>query len=879
MREVLSGIRKIQAEKFIGREAEKRKLDAALARAVRFEAPQFVTLIGTEGVGKSRFLTEWLHTLDEGKVFQTYFSCPKGALISVPPPFSLVQSLLRSRFGISPDDDEATIKTVLFRELHAVFHDRRISEMASLLGVILGFKLDESPLGSSLNLRPQQQWDLARAVLCRFLEQDGRTQPLLFVVDDAHLADDESLEMFCKLSAELGETCIVFVFAGRPEILIRRPEWNHLEGSHVRLELGPLAPLEIPLFVQSALGSGTVEPALIERIAQESGGNPSYLERLLGEYQERGILTSGNGGTWHFDKQQAEQELIPRGDDSFTPARVAGLTASEKNLLARAAALGSIFWSGALVALGRMEATPWDPTLVFASDPSIEEIRRILESLAARGYLRRAETNPLPCDTAWTFSDPSAMSLLATNVDPEVSKRNKRFIAQWIEARVSESNSCESLERVAQLYEEGGDLRRAGRRYVTAGDYARHSMVYERARALYSKAIELFELDDALLSIETLHKLGDVTARLGRNREAIAHFGEMLKLAWRLDLPSKAGAAHGRIGRIHRAIGDYSRALQHLDMAHLLFDLSADRPGVAATLDDIGRVNFLTGKLEEALRCHKTALSIRAEIKDERGMALTHSWIGLAEAQMGELDVAQENLERSLIISQSAQDSHRIVFSLLDLGSLAQEAGHPELAQSLLEKARNLSLQMGEPLHECHLALQIGAALLAQRHCEEARNEYEKAKNIAQKFGAQRLLAESDLGLAEVELRLGSNIEAERYARAALTAAETMGAVYLAGSASRILAESLTEDRDVGRVEARELFDQSMKLLGSCHAAIELSRTFLAYADLEESLGHQEVAESLRDRAYSIRRRARIEVQFEGIPICQSGSSTEVTMQ
>jgi tetratricopeptide (TPR) repeat protein len=111
----------------------------------------------------------------------------------------------------------------------------------------------------------------------------------------------------------------------------------------------------------------------------------------------------------------------------------------------------------------------------------------------------------------------------------------------------------------------------------------------------------------------------------------------MLKDAWRLDLPGKGGAAHARIGRIYRALGDYRMAVQHLDMAHLLFDLGGDRPGVAASLDDIGRVYYLVGKPDEALRCHKAALSIRVELKDERGKALTLAWIGLVEAQMGHL--------------------------------------------------------------------------------------------------------------------------------------------------------------------------------------------------------------------------------------------------
>ncbi len=79
------------------------------------------------------------------------------------------------------------------------------------------------------------------------------------------------------------------------------------------------------------------------------------------------------------------------------------------------------------------------------------------------------------------------------------------------------------------------------------------------------------------------------------------------------------------------------------------------------------------------------------------------------------------------------------------------------------------------------------------------------------------------------------------------------------GAALRILGQALMGGEEgMDRVEARECFERSVALLGRCHAALELSRTFAAYAEFEEMLGRGEPAEQLRDRAIGIRRRAGI---------------------
>jgi tetratricopeptide (TPR) repeat protein len=586
------------------------------------------------------------------------------------------------------------------------------------------------------------------------------------------------------------------------------------------------------------------------------------LAELLAAYYEHGILACDTQNAWCFDDARAEREGGALCPELRATSRVAELSLSERELLARAAAMGEIFWTGGLVALGRLGTEPWDPTLVFAPDPSIEETKRMVALLAERGYLKQAESSFMGDESAWCFVDDDERKLLASAVDPEVTRRRQRFAAQWLEARLGQPPLGWQSENIARLYEEGGDPRRASLRYIAAGDEAVRCKDLERARSLYARGVRLLDADEGLLKMEVLHKLGDVAARLGKSHEALAHFGDMLKVAWRLDLPGKGGAAHSRIGRIYRALGDYRLAVQHLDMAHLLFDLGGDRPGVAASLDDIGRVYYLVGKPDEALRCHKAALAIRGELGDERGRALTLAWLGLVEAQMGKLGPAQQSFERALAISQATKDPHGIVFTLLDLGALTREAGHPKLAHKLLSQAREIARSLGDRLTECHLALEIGDCLLAQGEPALAEQEMRTAKLIAQKFGARRLVAEADRGLAEICLARGDLVTARDHAAWAAAEAEKMGAAPLVGTALRVLGTALAAGApgDSERGGPREVFDRAVELLRTSGAELELGRTLKSYAEFEEQIGRRDAAEKLRDQAAAIRRDAGLAV-------------------
>jgi tetratricopeptide (TPR) repeat protein len=854
---------------FVGRRAELAVLDEALGRAIRFNAPQTVTIVGADGLGKSRLIDEWVgsHAGENLRIVRAAVDPPVGAG-GAAPRGALIAHLLRVRFGLaelSPDDALLQFRA----QLQEVFGDRRILELSTLLGRFLGFDLPESPLGSALAGRPEQGAELARAVLARFLEQDAAGRALVIVGENLQDADDDSLVELESLAAELVDSPILIVATARPDLLVRRPGWGRGGGNHTRIDLQPLTRMEIDLLVSSYLGpAAAVPPGLAEGVATESGGNPHLAGEVLRAYREHGLLVVGAGGAgWRFDRDRAARQHPTATREEVAYARITVLTPVERDVLARAAIFGGEFWTGGVVAL----------------DPTITEIHQILESLRERGFVERVAKSSIPEETAWAFCQTIERRLLEADAASELTKRRKIFAAQWLESRDSAwtepagaragasrdgtaipagaappvSAREQRLEALARLYEEAGDARRAAYCFVTAASLARDHLRLDRAHALYMAGLRLLDLDDAVAKRDALYAAGDVAARLGRTREAVGLFQEMLRLAWRLDLPAKGGAAHGRIGRLLSTLGENARARSHLELAQKLFEVAGDWPGVAAALDDVGRIHFLMGEPEHSLERHRAALGVREQLGDDRGRALTLSRLGQVLRATGALAAAGENFRAALELRRRISDLPGVIASLLDLGALERDLGRRPEALSLLREGRDLARASGERLQECSLSIEIGDCHLADGQPNAAIAEFQAAREMARQFGARGLLSEATRGIAEAELALGEAARARDDARSAFEIAERAGAPPLAGAALRVAAAAVGAgapgESDLGG--AREMFDRAVEVLTGAGAEMELARTLDAYAEFEDRSGRDETASELRRQARLIRHR------------------------
>ncbi|MEO5770266.1 MAG: tetratricopeptide repeat protein, partial [Polyangia bacterium] len=563
-------------------------------------------------------------------------------------------------------------------------------------------------------------------------------------------------------------------------------------------------------------------------------------------------------GSWWFDAARADAEKLTLRPEEAAQSRVASLSPAEQEVLVRAAAFGPVFWTGGIVALGRMGAEPVDQVTVFCPDSAIPEIREILERLAARDLVTVVADCSLPGDVEWNFKHPRDAELLLRVADPELLARRRLFAAQWLESRGGAGRDAR-FEMLGNLYEDGGDARRASYCLLTAAADACRRVELERARALYLRAIRLLRIDDAVAMMDALYAVGDLATRLGRTREALAHFQEMLRLAWRLDLPAKGGAAHGRLGRLHGTLGEHRAALAHLEAARQLFELAGDLPGIAATFDDKGRVHLLGGAPEASLECHRAAYQVRDRLGDERGKALTVARMGEVEHETGDLVAAEGHVRQAIDLRRRLGDRPGMVASLLELGALERDLGRVDRAIAILEEARTLARDSGELLFECSIAVALGDCWLAQERPVEARPHFIEAQAIARKFGAKVLLCQASRGLAEVALARGQMAEARDEARGAFEVADKIGALPVAGAALRVAAAAvgLGAAGDVELGGAREMFDRSIEILSNVGAELELGRAFAAYAEFEERGGRKSAALELRRQATLIRDNAR----------------------
>jgi len=834
----------------IGRRDSWRSLDAALDRALRFEVPQFATVIGPAGSGKSALLEAWLRDVSVRGHYRTVrVSCGRnvrGTAAHVDRR-SLVGLWLRERFGFDDSLDRESALAMFRQQLQAVFGDRRVTEIAAFLAPYVGLDIPRGPLAVALTERPGHDSDeLVRAVLARFLEEDARDMPQVVVLENIDAADDSSLDLIENLGRELGQAPLLFVCSARPELRVRRPAWGRHGGSFVRIELEPLGKNEMAeiargLAEPSAFGTAGLEPLLAR-----AKGNPGQLVQLI----KAGVQADLTRPGFH-------SHHVPTANESAS-LRIADLSPAERELLGRGACFGSLFWTGGLVALGRIGARPLDPTTVFAPDPSIDDVRTMLVDLEARGYVMQLPESSLSDETEWSFCHSAERALLGGLVDPEVMRRRRLFGAQWLEGRVGAEDLHERFELLGTLFEGGGDDRRAGECYVMAGDRAHDEGRFEEARTLYLRGVRLLDLDDSVYKMDALHRLGDLTSRMGRSREALAHFSEMLQIAWRLDLPAKGGAAHCRIGRLHRGLGSYNVALRHLELGRVLFDLANDQSGVAGCLDDMGRVSMLLGDIGEAMRLHRAALVIREATGDDRGRALTVSWLGLCEMQRGELLAAERCFKAALELSRRADNPQGIAFALMDLASVEREMRRPDRAHQLLSEARTLVHQLGEPLTEAHLGVQIGECLLLMAQPEVAEPELLVARDLANRFGTRRLMSQAQRALAEAHLLRGDAIGARDLAEKALVIAEQIEVPSLMGAALRVMAsaESAGAPGDAERGGPRELFDRAVEVLGERGSELELGRVLSAYAEFEQKTGRHRAADELLTAAAGIRARA-----------------------
>jgi tetratricopeptide (TPR) repeat protein len=844
----------------VGRQKQLDILEDVVSRAVDFQAPQLVTIVGNQGTGKSRLINELITKITPKQV-RVFHGAAQRDTNGEPIPLTALQSMMRDRFEITPNPDDVT-KLRFAHEIKSVMGSDQIAELQYFLGKLVGLDFLPTPFLSAVAENPKQHGELTRVALRRFIEADAAQSSLVIVLDDLQWADKETLSIVTDLVSGLAGSPLVLLTAARPEMLVHAGGWGEGAVDHERIDLRNLESDAAEEMFRNLLSRCKKVPDdIIQLGVEQTGGNPAFLEQLVRLYLDNGTIQAG-GPVWILDPDRASETELPVTIDEAIEARIAALENEERELLEKAAVFGNVFWVSAVIAMTRLERAVPDPRpgALEIEWGEGEDVRRrisdLITILADQDYLLLLDPDDssIPGEKEVVFKHNLERELISKSTEQGRLARYYLAGAQWLEAKTVQ-RSDEQLEFLANLYERGGDARRAARCYLQGGDRARSRYAPEEARALYEKGLAMLGERDAPARMDALHNLGDVLEQTGRTDEAMQYFIEMLHLAWRFDNLAKAGAAYSRIARGQRRLGKYDIAMDHLRRAHELFSRSRDDRGIASTLDDMGRVHWLRGAYGQALDFHRQALTIRRAIGDRRSIALSFANIGRVHHDTGNFKAAITQFREALDLRRDIGDLVGVVQSLCDLGGVHAEDGNHENALELLGEARGMAQDIGDKLALADVLSRSGEVKTAIGRYQEAVKDLSDAKLIASGLGDRVALAVTHQRLAQVQLQLGNLEAADVEAHAAVAVSEAVGLRAHIGSGYRVKGEVSAA---LGNVQgADEDFRRAIDILAAVKNEVELARAYQGLAGIKERAGATMEAQKLRGRATDIFKRLR----------------------
>jgi class 3 adenylate cyclase/tetratricopeptide (TPR) repeat protein len=484
---------------FVGRDAERELLAWVARRAMTTPAVQLVTVTGDPGVGKTRLVSTAIAELAGPRLL--WGRClPYGDGVGAWP----LADAIGTAADLQAGDDPATVLTRLRALAGGRVPDRVVADVAAAIGFT-----DDEVEGDPV--------DALRRYVTGVAGDDGA----VLVIDDLHDGDDALLDLLTALT-RARPVPLLLVAIARPELLLRRPSWAGGAANAIALALEPLGDEDVDALLDARLPGG-MAPRLRRRLHDAAAGNPLFLEELVTVLLDGGDLARGSDGTW--DVADPDGALtVPTSIHGLLAARVDALPSADRDLLGRAAVVGTSFTVAAVAALA-------------AAPPAAVEVE--LEHLVDRDHLR-------PWDGGYAFRHPfgrdAVYAGLARRTRAELHEQHADWLAGGPTTAARDELVAHHLERALdeRLRLDPDDpavveLRpRVGERAAVAGRRALARGDMPAAVRWHGRALELGELDPARR-----------TALLAERGRALAEVGDLMAATAELDAAVAAAESTG----------------------------------------------------------------------------------------------------------------------------------------------------------------------------------------------------------------------------------------------------------------------------------------------------------------------------------------------
>ncbi len=365
----------------VGRQAELSAVGAMLERSASGRGC-VVGVAGEAGIGKSRLVAETVAMARHRgvEVFSTFCESYASKV-----PFGVAARLLREVARVSDLDPAAARE-----RLRAQIADANGEDLL-LFDDLLGIRDPQVPL-------PEIDPDARRRRLTALVNSVSlaRTEPVLYVIEDAHWIDEVSESMLADFLAVIAQTLSVVLITYRPHY---RGALAQFPGAQT-FSLDPLTDAEITALLDQLLGSDQSIPAIRALIAGRAAGNPFFAQAMVRELAERGVLQGDRGA--YICRTSVAEVTVPATLQAAIASRIDVLDPAAKRTLNAAAVIGLRFTPELLTALG-FDAVPeglvkaeFIEQVRFTSDAEYAFRHPLIRTVAYESQLKSDRASSLP---------------------------------------------------------------------------------------------------------------------------------------------------------------------------------------------------------------------------------------------------------------------------------------------------------------------------------------------------------------------------------------------------------------------------------------------------------------------------------------------------
>lgn len=488
-------------------------------------------------------------------------------------------------------------------------------------------------------------------------EESGR--PCVFVIDDAHWADDATLSGLGYLINRLAELPIRLALTWAPE------------------NAGRIAGLRAT--VADAVADGvasvvSVEPFGLAEIGALLTASSTQLDpaRLLAETRGLPLLVT----EYIRAAQHGPVESPPAGVRGLLESRIDAVQETTVQVVSAAAVLQGRFDADLVRSVsGRSDAETSD-----ALDEAIR-YRLLEESPAGAEGASVAYDFPFEALRRVVFERTTfaRRRLLHGRAADALARRHER-----------DSPASVSAAAVAHHFEQSGRDAEAAAWWWRAA---------ARSRALYAHEQAYSDLARALaLGYSPAHvwaSTGDVLVALGRYTEAIGAYESAAGLAF--DAAFSAGVEH-KLAEVHHRLGDWAVADDHLRAAlELLNEEPVEANVLLARISaDRALLAYRRGDVTAARDLAAGAVAMAEPTQDAMATAQALDVLGMVAAATGDLAAAESSLRRSIEHARTLPDSGIAVAALNNLARVLADVGRRDEALETAGEALRLGAERAD---------------------------------------------------------------------------------------------------------------------------------------------------------------------------------------